>query len=158
MVFQIFGIKKERKVSLRHPFSTLMEVMFLSIYTILYINVVLIINLFQANLLFLDPHIGHIYSAVLADAAHRWELLKARKDSNKKYPDFKFVTGTDEYGTKIQTAAAKCGLPPQKYVDQNSRKFQEAFKNFGIINTDFIRTSDEKHKKAVSAFWVNIAL
>lgn len=50
---------------------------------------------------FLDPHIGHLYSAVLADAAHRWALLKAGKRIDEKASSFLFSTGTDEHGIKV---------------------------------------------------------
>uniref|UniRef100_A0A914YXM9 Methionyl/Leucyl tRNA synthetase domain-containing protein n=1 Tax=Panagrolaimus superbus TaxID=310955 RepID=A0A914YXM9_9BILA len=98
-----------------------------------------------------DPHIGHIYSAVLADATHRWTLLKAGKDADPS--KFKLTTGVDEHGAKVELAASLAGLQPQQFVDQNSAKFQKAFKKFGILNTDFIRTTDDKHKKAVTSFW-----
>jgi methionyl-tRNA synthetase len=98
-----------------------------------------------------NPHIGHIYTALLADASHRWELLKAGKDADSTA--FKLLTGTDEHGVKVQTAALKAGLQPQEFVDQNSQKFRQLFQKFGIANTDFVRTTEERHKKAVTAFW-----
>jgi methionyl-tRNA synthetase len=98
-----------------------------------------------------DPHVGQIYSAVLGDAAHRWTLLKAGKDADLS--KFKLTTGVDEHGAKVQSAASLAGVEPQQYVDQNSAKFQEAFQKFGILNTDFIRTTDERHKKAVTSLW-----
>jgi methionyl-tRNA synthetase len=98
-----------------------------------------------------DPHIGHIYSAVLGDAAHRWTLLKAGNDADPA--NFKLITGVDEHGAKVQTAATSAGLPPQQFVDQNTSKFQKAFQKFDILNTDFIRTTDDKHKRAVTTFW-----
>ena len=90
---------------------------------------------------------------LLADAAHRWSLLKSPKADHS---NFKFIAGTDEHGSKIQAAATSAGLPFQQYVDQNSQKFQECFHKFGIINTDFIRTTEDRHKKAVLSFWVRV--
>uniref|UniRef100_A0AC34FG83 Methionine--tRNA ligase, mitochondrial n=1 Tax=Panagrolaimus sp. ES5 TaxID=591445 RepID=A0AC34FG83_9BILA len=97
------------------------------------------------------PHIGHIYTAVLADATHRWTLLKAGKDADLS--NFKLTTGVDEHGAKIQSAASSAGLQTQQFVDQNAAKFQQVFQKFGILNTDFIRTTDDKHKKAVASLW-----
>ena len=39
------------------------------------------------------PHIGHLYSALQADALSRWYRLKGL--------DVKFTTGTDEHGLKV---------------------------------------------------------
>ena len=98
---------------------------------------------------------GHLYSAIIADAAHRWELLKLARDPSEKYDDCRLVTGTDEHGVKIQQAAANAGVSPQVFVDQNSEKFRSVFKKFNISHTDFIRTTDDKHKTAVTSFWVS---
>lgn len=48
----------------------------------------------------LDPHIGHLYTAVLADAKHRWKLLKGGKRLNERCAAFCLSTGTDEHGIK----------------------------------------------------------
>lgn len=97
---------------------------------------------------------GHLYSAIIADAAHRWELLKTARDPSIVYDDAKLITGTDEHGIKIQNAAAAAGLSPQVFVDQNSQKFREIFKKFHILNTDFVRTTEDRHKLAVHTIWV----
>ena len=63
------------------------------------------------------PHIGHLYSAVLADAAHRWHCLCGAKQTI-------FSTGTDEHGLKIQQAAEAAKLPPLEFCDGVSQKFR----------------------------------
>jgi methionyl-tRNA synthetase len=59
------------------------------------------------------------------------------------------LTGTDEHGQKIQESAEKAGLKPQKFVDNVSNGFKEAFKLLNISNTNFIRTTNRDHEKAV---------
>ena len=63
------------------------------------------------------PHIGHLYSAVLADAGHRWQRMKGARPAV-------FSTGTDEHGLKIQKAAAAQGCPPTELCDRVSHKFK----------------------------------
>ncbi|CAH0763259.1 unnamed protein product [Diatraea saccharalis] len=93
------------------------------------------------------PHIGHLYSAVVADAIQRFEKL-TNPDCN-----IIFSTGTDEHGTKIQQAAAKNNLPLPDYCTNLSQEYRDLFKDFNVDFTDFIRTTDEKHKIAVQHFW-----
>lgn len=46
-----------------------------------------------------SPHIGHLYTVLLADAQTRFQRLKGLEAF--------FATGTDEHGLKIQQAAEK---------------------------------------------------
>ncbi|CAK1594721.1 unnamed protein product [Parnassius mnemosyne] len=93
------------------------------------------------------PHLGHLYSALVADAVQRFEKLTN--------PDCSviFSTGTDEHGTKIQQAAAKANLSLPEYCTKLSQEYRDLFRDFDIGYTDFIRTTEEKHKKAVRHFW-----
>lgn len=98
-------------------------------------------------LFILAPHIGHLYSAVIADAIFRFEKLL-----NKNAP-YILTTGTDEHGSKIQQAA---GLSTDKYCLNISREYQNLFNNCSVGYTDYIRTTEDRHKNAVAAFWVSI--
>lgn len=102
----------------------------------------------SSKLIGLAPHIGHLYSAVIADAHCRYQRLK--------YPERKvrLCTGTDEHGTKIQQAAALHKVPVATYCDQISERYREVFQNANILQDDFIRTTEERHKRAVAHFWV----
>ena len=95
-----------------------------------------------------SPHLGHLYSALLADAHHRYTRLTDRKQER-----IVFSTGTDEHGLKVQQAAARANLAPADFVGGVSRQFRALFDRSNIEYTDFIRTSDQKHKDVVKDIW-----
>jgi methionyl-tRNA synthetase len=91
------------------------------------------------------PHIGHAYSTIAADViARRHRLLG---------DDTFFLTGTDEHGQKVQRSAAAAGVPPQQFADEVSKSFEDLWKRMGITNDDYIRTTDERHKRGVQHLW-----
>ncbi|SGZ49955.1 CIC11C00000000907 [Sungouiella intermedia] len=96
------------------------------------------------------PHLGHLYSMLLADTRNRWELLKP---GAKTF----FLTGTDEHGLKIQTVAEKEGIEPKVLVDRVSQNFVELATKFNVRYDRFMRTTDEDHLRAVKHFW-NVAM
>ncbi|KAA0709238.1 Methionine--tRNA ligase, mitochondrial [Triplophysa tibetana] len=91
------------------------------------------------------PHIGHVYSAVTADCLHRYKLLKGY--------DSRFATGTDEHGLKIQQAAGIAGKDPLSFCTEVSESFKDVFQRCGISYTDYIRTTEQRHRRAVEHFW-----
>lgn len=84
------------------------------------------------------PHIGHLYSALLADAQSRWRLIKGffitlnclfffnhlLKNCDfhysQGYKNIVFSTGTDEHGYKIQKKAASEKIECSEYCGQIS--------------------------------------
>jgi methionyl-tRNA synthetase len=91
------------------------------------------------------PHIGHAYSTIAADViARRHRLLG---------DDTFFLTGTDEHGQKVQRSAEKAGIPPQQFADEVSATFRDLWARMGITNDDYIRTTDERHKRGVQKLW-----
>jgi methionyl-tRNA synthetase len=85
------------------------------------------------------PHIGHAYTTIACDTiARRQRMLGAETF---------FLTGTDEHGQKIERAAQAAGKTPQQYADEISGEFRRLWKRMGISNDDFIRTTEERHKK-----------
>ncbi|MBI3956872.1 MAG: methionine--tRNA ligase [Candidatus Kerfeldbacteria bacterium] len=90
------------------------------------------------------PHIGHVYTTLAADVLARWHRLRGG--------DVFFLTGTDEHGAKVAASAAANRKTPQQFADENSERFRDAFKKLGIVGTDFIRTTELRHVKAVRAF------
>lgn len=91
------------------------------------------------------PHIGHAYTTIAADIWARFMRLSGH--------DVYFLTGTDEHGQKIDKAAQAAGISPQEFVDQKSQTFRDLFKTLDISNNDFIRTTEERHKKGVQYLW-----
>jgi methionyl-tRNA synthetase len=66
-----------------------------------------------------------------------------------------YVLGTDEHGTKIQQAAAKANMPLPDYCTSVSDEYRSLFKDFDVGFTDFVRTTEKRHKNAVKHFWVS---
>jgi methionyl-tRNA synthetase len=91
------------------------------------------------------PHIGHAYTTLACDTiARRQRLLGAETF---------FLTGTDEHGQKIERAAQAAGKTPQQYADEISAEFRALWKRMGISNDDFIRTTEDRHKKRVQVLF-----
>jgi len=94
------------------------------------------------------PHIGHAYTTIACDTiARRQRLLGAETF---------FLTGTDEHGQKIERAAQAAGKTPQQYADEISAEFRQLWKRMGISNDDFIRTTEDRHKKRVQELFRRI--
>jgi methionyl-tRNA synthetase len=95
------------------------------------------------------PHIGHAYTVIATDALARFQ----RHDGK----DVFFLTGTDEHGLKMQQTAEKEGVTPQQLADRNSAIFGRMFNTVGASNDQFIRTTEERHKRASQAIWERMA-
>jgi len=87
------------------------------------------------------PHIGHAYTTIAADVAARFKRLEG-------YEVF-FLTGTDEHGQKVQQAAQDLKVAPKQHVDKLHQRFKELWVKLNISNSDFIRTTEERHKVLV---------
>ena len=91
------------------------------------------------------PHIGTTYTTVVADVAARRQRALGR--------DVWFLTGTDEHGQKIQRSAEKAGKTPQQFTDEVSAHFRSLWDRLGLTYNDYIRTTDERHKRGVRKLW-----
>ena len=91
------------------------------------------------------PHIGFALEIVQADIIARYRKLVG--------DEVIFNTGTDEHGIKIYRKALEEKKDPQEYVDEYAKKFASLKEVLNLSYTNFIRTTDEHHKKAVEAFW-----
>lgn len=95
------------------------------------------------------PHIGHAYTSLAADVLARWRRLQGH--------EVFFLTGTDEHGQKVEKAARDAGMEPQAFTDQVSEHFRALAASMEISNDDFIRTTEERHKRACQALWEELA-
>ena len=94
------------------------------------------------------PHIGHAYATFAADILARYH----RQRGDETF----FLTGTDENSQKTVNAAKKAGKEITAYTDELARKWQETWKKLGISNDDFIRTTEQRHKKIVTEIFEKI--
>ncbi|MEP6994696.1 MAG: methionine--tRNA ligase [Acidobacteriota bacterium] len=94
------------------------------------------------------PHIGHIYSTVVTDTVTRFHRLIGQKT--------RFLTGTDEHGQNIEKAAAAQGITPIQLADRVVERYHALYKTFWIGNDDFIRTTEQRHRRGVEALIARI--
>jgi methionyl-tRNA synthetase len=88
-----------------------------------------------------SPHLGHAYEKVLTDVIARYRRMMGDK--------VWFLTGVDEHGQKVQQSAKKKGIAPQQFADEVSAEFRALLPKLNISNNDFIRTTEERHKRVV---------
>ena len=91
------------------------------------------------------PHMGHAYSSIVADFFARFKRIDGFK--------VHFLTGTDEHGLKIQRAAEKNKMDPLEFCNNISQTFKNLSKILNLSNTDFIRTTEKRHKDTVQLIW-----
>ena len=94
------------------------------------------------------PHMGHAYSSIAADFFARFKRMDGF--------DVHFLTGTDEHGLKIQRAAEKNDISPIDFCNEISKTFRNLSKILNLSNTDFIRTTEDRHKKSVQHLWLEL--
>ena len=87
------------------------------------------------------PHVGSAYTTIVCDVLARYKRMCGY--------DVAYLTGTDEHGVNIERAAEKLGISPQELVDRNQMIFRELWGLLGITTTDFIRTTEPRHARAV---------
>lgn len=88
------------------------------------------------------PHLGTLYSSIIADVVARFAKLSGK--------EVFFLTGTDEHGQKIQEKAQQQNITPKQLVDSMIEPFKKVWKAYEIEYNQFIRTTDDAHKKAVT--------
>src|SRR5258708_15441873 len=91
------------------------------------------------------PHMGHAYTTPACDVLARFMRLDGR--------DVHFLTGTDEHGQKVETAAAAAGLSPQAFTDKVSQSFRDLVARMNYTPDNFIRTTAKRHYAASQALW-----
>ncbi|MGD0547402.1 MAG: methionine--tRNA ligase [Terracidiphilus sp.] len=94
------------------------------------------------------PHLGHAYSTIVCDAI-------ARRKRALGIATW-FLTGTDEHGQKIERSAALAGRTPAEFATAISGEFSGLWQRLGISNDDFIRTTEERHKRGVQRLFAEL--
>ena len=91
------------------------------------------------------PHIGHAYTTLSCDILARF----------KRLDDFDvfFLTGTDEHGQKVETAANNKNVKPHDFVDEVSQNFKNLLNCMNFSTDDFIRTTEKRHIKSCHKIW-----
>ena len=90
-----------------------------------------------------EPHLGHAYEKIVADV-----MVRVRRGLGEQAF---YLTGLDEHGQKVQQAAETEGLEPQAYCDRLSQVWRRFAQSLGLANDDFIRTTDKRHRRTVTA-------
>jgi methionyl-tRNA synthetase len=93
-------------------------------------------------------HIGHAYTTVAGDAMARYKRLRGYR--------VRFLTGTDEHGQKIERRARERGMEPKPFVDGIVAGIQELWKKLDISYDDFIRTTEDRHKRVVEKIFARL--
>ena len=92
-----------------------------------------------------SPHMGHAFEKIVSDFYARYYRLQGR--------DTRFLTGTDENGSKLRTAADSMGMETKAFVDQHVEEFKKLCTCLDISHDDFIRTTETRHVNVVHSFW-----
>lgn len=90
-----------------------------------------------------QPHLGHAYEKVITDV-----ITRSRRSMGQ---EAFFLTGLDEHGQKVQQSAAKDGKSPQDYCDGLAADWQRFAGTLGLVNDDFVRTTQPRHKAVVQS-------
>ena len=88
-----------------------------------------------------DPHIGHTYTTVAADAMARYKKARGY--------DVKFLTGSDEHGQKVERAAQDAGVSPQAFVDNLAEQFKKTWELMDCEYDFYQRTTNPDHMATV---------
>jgi len=91
------------------------------------------------------PHMGHAYTSIVSDVFARFKKIDGYK--------VHFLTGTDEHGLKIQRASEASKMDTLDFCNSISKTFKDLAKILNLSITDFIRTTEDRHKKSVQYLW-----
>ena len=94
------------------------------------------------------PHLGHAYSTIVCDAIAR----RKRALGIETW----FLTGTDEHGQKIERSAKLAGSTPMEFATAVSAEFRGLWDRLGLSYDDFIRTTEERHKRGVQHLFATL--
>lgn len=90
-------------------------------------------------------HIGHAYCSTIADSIARYKRFTNH--------EVLFVTGSDEHGQKIELKAKENNVTPLEYVTEIVGNFKLLWEKLSVDYDDFVRTTQDRHKKTVQYFF-----
>src|SRR6516164_2782053 len=94
------------------------------------------------------PHLGHAYSTIVCDAIAR----RKRALGIETW----FLTGTDEHGQKIERSAKLADRTPREFATAIAGEFRGLWDRLGLTYDDFIRTTEERHKRGVQKLFATL--
>ena len=95
------------------------------------------------------PHLGTAYEKVTADVIARYRRLCGLSTH--------FLMGNDEHSQNVYKRALELGLEPRAFCDQMEQVFRDVWAKLDVSFDDFIRTTEERHRVAVTALMQRIA-
>ena len=95
------------------------------------------------------PHLGTAYEKVTADVIARYRRLCGFSTH--------FLMGNDEHSQNVYQRALELGLEPRAYCDQMEQVFRDVWAKLAVSFDDFIRTTEERHRVAVTTLVQRIA-
>jgi methionyl-tRNA synthetase len=95
------------------------------------------------------PHLGTAYEKVTADVIARYRRMCGT-------PTW-FVMGNDEHSQNVYQRATERGLDPIAFCDEMEQVFRETWAKLDISFDDFIRTTEDRHRVAVTTLVQRIA-
>ena len=95
------------------------------------------------------PHLGTAYEKVTADVIARYRRLCGLSTH--------FLMGNDEHSQNVYQRARELGLEPQVYCDRMEQEFRGVWAKLDVSFDDFIRTTEERHRLAVTTLVRRIA-
>ena len=91
------------------------------------------------------PHLGHAYTTIVCDALARYHRMLG--------DDTFLLTGTDEHGVNVERSAVAAGKTARQLADEVAAEFRATFDRLGITYDDFLRTTEERHKRGAQELW-----
>jgi methionyl-tRNA synthetase len=96
-----------------------------------------------------DPHLGHALEKVGADCIARYRRLRGEQ--------VHYLMGMDEHSQSVIQAAQRAGITPREWVGRMATTFADYWRRLECSNDDWIRTTEERHVRGVTALLERIA-
>ena len=95
------------------------------------------------------PHLGTAYEKIAADVIARYKRLSG--------VDTRFMMGNDEHSQNVFQRARELSKEPLTFCDEMETAFREVWGRLDISFDDFIRTTESRHRTAVTTLVSRIA-